>query len=660
MSPSEDIPGGPGPVVWQPSAQVVADSGVMRLAARLGASSVDELRATADADPGRFWSAAADDLGVDFATPYSQALDLSDGVEFPRWWRGGAMNIVTSCLDRYVATPQDGKVALIWEAEAGEVRELTYAQLRQEVARVAAGLVALGVAPGDRVAVFLPMIPEVAVSVLAIAKVGAVLVPMFSGYGAEAVAARMGNCDAKVLICADGFSRRGSTVAMKSVADAAADLTPTLGHVVVVEHAGVPVTMRDSDVRWADLADAGAGTDTVLLDPEDPLLIIYTSGTTGSAKGTVHTHGGFPVKGLADLVYGFDGRQDDRIFWFTDIGWMMGPWLIYGSLVLGATMVMYEGSPDTPTADRLWQICERHQVSIFGLSPTLVRSLMNAGGAGPSAFDLSSLRVVGATGELWDLESWQWCFANVCGGRVPLLNYCGGTELAGGILCGNVVTPLRPLSFAGALPGMYADVVDSSGTSVVGQVGELVLRGPNPGMTRGFWKDRQRYLDTYWSRLPGIWVHGDWAIIDPQDHLWYVLGRSDDTIKVAGKRVGPGEVESLLNADPAVAMSAAVGVADPVKGERLVCFVVLREPADDPAAVAVALGDRVAAALGKPMRPSAVEVVPDLPRTRNAKIVRKAIRLAYTGAPIADLSAIENPQVLAAITAAGRGGGDEH
>jgi acetyl-CoA synthetase len=648
-------PGNIGPVVWRPTDEVAAGSGLLRLAAKLGADSVEALQSTSNLDPARFWSEAVDDLGIDFYTPYRDALDLSEGVEFPRWWRGGSMNIVHSCLDRYAGTAVDTKVALVWESEAGEVRELTYGQLRTQVDRVASGLASLGVRTGDRVGLFMPMIPEVAVAVLATAKIGAVLVPMFSGYGAEAVAARLVNCDAKVLICADGFARRGSTVAMKAVASAAADLVPTLEHVVVVDHAHVATSHHPRDIAWEKLPAGAASPATVALDPEDPLLIIYTSGTTGAAKGTVHTHGGFPVKGAADLVYGFDGRSSDRIFWFTDIGWMMGPWLIYGSLILGATMVMYEGSPDTPTADRLWQIVDRHQVSIFGLSPTLVRSLMNAPSAGPGGHDLSSLRVVGATGELWDWDSWTWCFEHVCRETIPLLNYCGGTELAGGILCGNVVTPLRPLSFAGPIPGMFADVVDATGTSVVGEVGELVLRGPNPGMTRGFWKDRERYLESYWSRFPGVWVHGDWAYVDADDHLWYVLGRSDDTIKVAGKRVGPGEVESLLNSDPAVAASAAVGVSDTLKGERLVCFVVLRQPEAGATPVAAALADRVAAALGKPMRPSAVEVVADLPRTRNAKIVRKAIRLAYSGEPIADLSAIENPESLVAIADAGKG-----
>ncbi|MEI7780147.1 MAG: AMP-binding protein, partial [Actinomycetes bacterium] len=437
--------------------------------------------------------------------------------------------------------------------------------------------------------------------------------------------------------------------------DQAMAAAPTVKHLVVVPHAGNATTTNSHDIAWADVLSMGQANPvaTARLDPEAPLLLIYTSGTTGSAKGTVHTHGGFPIKGLADMVHGFDVQYDDTVFWFTDIGWMMGAWLIYGTLTVGATMVMYEGSPDTPTADRMWQLIEKHQVTVFGLSPTMVRSLMTADTVGPTGYDLSSLRVVGATGELWDTQSWRWCFENVCGGKIPLLNYCGGTELAGGILCGNVLTPLRPRSFASPLPGMYADVVDESGKNVRGQVGELVLRGPNPGMTRGFWRDEDRYLDTYWSRFPNVWLHGDWAYVDPQDGLWYVLGRSDDTIKVAGKRVGPGEVETLLNSHPGVMYSAVVGAPDAVKGERLVCFIVARDPGQPTAALESELSDIIAASLGKPLRPSAIETVTELPRTRNSKIVRRAIRMAYLGQPIADTSAIENPESLEAITAAG-------
>jgi acetyl-CoA synthetase len=644
-------------VVWRPSAEVIESSRLTRFMRPLGIDTYEELLARSVADPDWFWDAAVKDMGVDFYRPYDKVLDTSRGLMWGRWWTGGEMNVVHSCLDRYAGTEIDNKIGLIWEGEAGEVRTRTYEQLRTEMDDLAGGMKALGIQVGDRVGVFMPMIPEVAIAVLACAKIGAVLVPVFSGYGSEALSARLSDCDAKLLICADGFARRGSIVDMKSVADDAARHTPTLENIILVPHAGLtPELHAGRDHLWADVLATGraAPVATERLDPEATLMIIYTSGTTGPAKGAVHTHGGFPIKGLSDMVYAFDVGESDTVFWFTDIGWMMGAWLIYGTLIARATMVMYEGTPDTPTADRLWQLIENHKISVFGLSPTLVRSLMTAKSKGPWEFDLSSLRIVGATGELWDSQSWHWCFDNVCGGRVPLLNYAGGTELSGGILCGNVLTPLRPKSFSAPMVGMAADVVDEHGNSVRNRVGELVVRSATPGMTRGFWQDDERYLDSYWTRFPDTWVHGDWGFIDSSDGLWYLLGRSDDTIKIAGKRVGPGEVETLLNGHEWVLLSSAVGVADPVKGEKLVCFVVPKPGlAIPPEQLIRELTDAVGDALGKPLRPSRIVLLDELPRTRNGKIVRKAIRLAYSGTAELDMASIENPVSLSAIRRSG-------
>src|SRR5215472_4895826 len=329
---------------------------------------------------------------------------------------------------------------------------------------------------------------------------------------------------------------------------------------------------------------------------------------------------------------------------------MMGPWLIVGSLMLGATMVLYEGTPDTPGPDRLWRMVADHRVSILGVSPTLVRGLMAAGPEHPRRHDLSSLRVLGGTGEPWNPEPFQWYFSEVGGGRTPIVNYTGGTEISGGILSGNVLSRLRPGSFAGPRRGMAADVVDDRGRSLRGEVGELAIRQPWPGMTRGFWNDRERYLETYWSRIPGTWIHGDWAYV-ADDGLWYVLGRSDDTIKVAGKRLGPAEVESVLVGDPAVAEAAAIGVPDELKGEALVCFVVLRPGHEAGPELAERLRDQVAAALGRPLRPKAVFFVGDLPRTRNAKILRRLVRAVYLGQEPGDLTSLENPAALEAIGA---------
>jgi acetyl-CoA synthetase len=642
-----------GDVIWRPDPAVAERSRLARFMSAHGIAGFPELLERAAADLPWFWDATVRDLGVRFARPYERVLDTSDGIEWARWWRGASMNIAESCLDQHLEGAGD-HLAVVWEGEPGEVRRLTYRELDREASRLAAGLRSLGVTAGDRVGVFLPMVPETAVALCACARIGAVLIPLFSGFGAAAISGRLEDGQAKVLLCADGFYRRGRVVPMKETADEALARCPDVEHVVVLSRVGRPVPWQEGrDHRWEDLvAGRPERVENVLLDPEAPLMIIYTSGTTGRPKGALHVHGGFSIKAAQDLAHGFDMGSEDLLFWFSDIGWMMGPWMIFGSLLLGGTMLLYEGTPDTPGPDRLWRMVADHRVTILGVSPTLIRGLMGADGQEPARHDLSSLRVLGGTGEPWNPEPFQWFFRHVGGGRIPIINYTGGTEISGGILSGNVLSPLRPCSFAGPLPGMAADVVDETGRSVRGEVGELVIRRPWPGMTRGFWGDSRRYLETYWSRFPGIWVHGDWAYV-AGDGLWYVLGRSDDTIKVAGKRLGPAEVESILVGHPSVAEAAAVGVPDELKGEVVACFVVLRPGWAAGPALADELRGAVAGALGKALAPSSVHFVPDLPRTRNAKILRRVVRAVYLGKEPGDLSALENPDALPPIGAAG-------
>ena len=642
-----------GDVIWEPPPEVVERSRLQRFMTRHGIGSFAELVERSGRDYAWFWDAMIHDLGIHFYKGYEQVVDVSKGVPWAKWWIGGKLNIVASCLDRHLERGQGAKPALIWEGEDGEVRRLTYQELNAEVCKFASALRRLGIEKGDRVGLFMPLTPAVAIALLACAKIGAVYIPLFSGYGPGAISSRLNDGEAKVLICADGFYRRGQVVPMKEVADRALIDAETVKHCIVQRRIGrdIPWT-HGRDKTWDVLVeDEPDEMPTARLDPEDPLMIIYTSGTTGRPKGAVHTHGGFPIKTAQDLAHGFDMGPEDVLFWFTDIGWMMGPWLILGSLLHGGTMVLYEGTPDTPGPDRLWRMVADHRVSILGVSPTLVRGLMAHGDEPTKKHDLSSLRVLGGTGEPWNPEPFKWYFQQIGGSRLPVINYTGGTEIAGGILCGNVVSKLRPTSFAGPLPGMAADVLDDQGQSVQGEVGELVIRAPWPGMTRGFWQDDERYLATYWSRFPGVWVHGDWAYI-ADDGLWYVLGRSDDTIKVAGKRLGPAEVESVLVGHRAVAESAAVGVPDELKGEALVCFVVLRSGQKPDSGLAEQLKDMVAAALGKPLRPKSVEFVADLPKTRNAKILRRVVKAVYLGLEPGDLSSLENPDALEAISGA--------
>ncbi len=448
---------------------------------------------------------------------------------------------------------------------------------------------------------------------------------------------------------------------LKPVADEAVGAAPSVQTVIVVRRMGrdaLEVSMAPGrDVEWAagpTDGEAGAleaSSDPVpATDPEAPYMVIYTSGTTGLPKGTVHVHGGFPLKAAQDLAHTFDLRRGDALCWFTDLGWMMGPWAISGALLLGARLVMYEGAPDWPDAGRLWSLVARHRITHFGLSPTLIRALRIHGETPVRDHDLGSLRVIGSTGEPWNPDPWRWCFEVVGGGRLPIVNYSGGTEIGGGIVGCSLLRPIRPTSFNGPCIGMAADIVDASGRSVRGAVGELAIRAPWPGMTRGFWAepDDDRYLETYWRRQPGLWIHGDWAATDG-DGYWYIHGRSDDTLKVAGKRVGPAEVEACAVAHPAVAAAAAIGVPDELKGEAIVVLCVPRPGVTWDATLAGEVAALVVHDLGKPVRPKAVVAVPDLPRTRSGKVMRRVARAAWLGDDPGDTSALENPASVEAI-----------
>jgi acetyl-CoA synthetase len=645
-----------GDVAWRPTRAQIAQSNLYRQYTRLGFASLDEFQRASVNDIAWFWDTMLRELDVQFYEPYSKVVDLSGGIPFPKWCVGGKMNIVHNCLDKSIGTPNENQVALKWEGEEGATRALTYAQLSREVNQIANGLRALGLRKGDAIGVFMPMTPEIVIAVLAIAKIGAVFLPLFSGYGAGAAAVRLNDANAKALFTADGTFRRGQIVPMKQTADETVAQCPTIQHMIVLPRAQNRVEMKHGRDHWWDeiitLGDTGI-CETEHTDAEDLLMLIYTSGTTGKPKGAVHTHCGFPVKAAQDMVHGLDVKPTDTLFWMTDMGWMMGPWEVYGTLLLGATMFLYDGAPDYPAPNRVWAMVERHDISLLGLSPTFVRALMKYGDEPVKKYSLKSLRAFASTGEPWNPTPWLWLFNTVGGGELPIINYSGGTEISGGILMGNFLTPQKPGSFAGPLPGMDADVVDENGKSVRGRVGELVIRQPWIGMTRGFWQNPQRYLDAYWSRFPNVWVHGDFAAID-EDGLWYILGRSDDVIKVAGKRLGPAEVESALARHPAVQESAAIGVPDEVKGEALVCFVIVKPQYAADETLRAALRENIIAELGKALAPKAIYFVNDLPRTRNAKIMRRVARAVYLGNDPGDVSALENTRALEEIKYAAR------
>jgi acetyl-CoA synthetase len=636
-----------GQIVWRPPQEYIDNAHLTRFMHRHNLTSFGELIVRSTEDVAWFTGALLEYLEIQFYQPFSQVLDLSHGIAWPRWCVDGKMNIVHNCVDKYIGTTIENDPALIWEGEEGATRQLTYAELDHQVSQTANALRRLGLGKGDVVGLFMPMTPEIVVALLAIAKIGAVILPLFSGYGAGAIAARLVDAGAKALFTADGFFRRGKPVAMKLTADEAAAQAPGLQHMIVLQRANLAVPIRPGrDHWWHELvANQPDQSPSEITDAEDILMIIYTSGTTGRPKGAVHTHCGFPVKAAQDMAFGADVHPGQLIYWMTDMGWMMGPWLVFGALILGSTLMLYDGAPDYPAPDRIWAMVARHHITTLGVSPTLVRALIPYGEENVRRHDLSSLRFFASTGEPWNPDPWMWLFEKVGGGKVPIINYSGGTEISGGIVMGNPLLPLKPCAFSAPCPGIAADVFDERGQPVRQQVGELVIKAPWIGMTRGFWKDPQRYLDAYWSLWPDVWVHGDFAAIDV-DNMWYILGRSDDTIKVAGKRLGPAEIESILVSHGDVMEAAVIGVPDEIKGSEVVAFVVLAPGIQPQDYLREDLYRLVINSLGKPFVPREILFVHDLPKTRNAKVMRRMIRAAYLGQDPGDTSSLVNPEAV--------------
>ncbi len=903
------------PVAWTPTPEVIERAQLTRFMKQVGVSTWDELYEFSIRDVEKFTEEVLKFLDIRFDPPYEKLLDTTGGIEFPKWFKRSAdtpvrmsakheegsrlssdadtstlthslaaggdadksvrtpsagLNITTMCLDRWQTDEMKDQPAVIWEGEDGSIVKLSYSELLWKVKLFAGGLAGIGIKKGDAVGIHLPMIAETVIALIAIGRIGAIAVPVFSGYGVDAIASRMNAVGAKILITCDGFRRRGKLIDAFATAAEAVATCPTISKLIVIGESTAyrPKTIGKADiVEWSSAENFGSIyedlTDLVPTAAEDPLIILYTSGTTGMPKGIAHTHASFPIKAAQDMAFGTDVGKGTRISWYTDIGWMMGPWLIYGALINGATICIYDGAPDYPTPERMWEFCAKHKVEVLGISPTLVRSLAAAEersadtpvrmsakheqrsprrgwyrhgglphfdgtvtqfitfrladslpapvleslklqlqqdkleedseeyrtrvedyldkGAGECILhdpavaaivqetllnengnscdlrswvimpnhvhilvrmrkghdlagfmkrvkgvsarkidqylgqtgsvwqenyfdryirdeehfvrvahyiqqnpvvaglvsspeewkfggsvaasgdadksvrapferhDLSSLRAFASTGEPWNPAPWWWLFEKVGNSKLPIINYSGGTEIAGGILMGNPLLPIKPCSFPAPCPGMDVDILDEDGNAVEpGKVGELVIKQPWIGMARGFWQEKERYLDAYWRRFKNIWVHGDFAMRDKDGH-WFILGRSDDTLKVAGKRVGPAEVESLLVAHPLVTEAAVIGVPDDVKGTAMVAFCVASEPGAVAAGLDNDLKALVAKDMGKPLAPSKIHFVPALPKTRNAKVMRRVIRAAYLGEDAGDLSALEHPETVDAI-----------
>lgn len=603
-------------MIWQPPREFVESTNIWRFMRRLGFADREAFLLFSRDNPERFWDEILREMDVAWFRPYTHVLDVSRGPEWAKWFTGGQLNIAHNCLDRWAGS---GRLACIQESENGVERRLTFADVRRDANRVANGLRALGLQPGDRVALCLPMIPEILAILYGCFKAGLTVVPIFAGFGAGAIATRIDDSGARVLFTAPHLERRGKRVPLLD------KMPKTVEHAIVVDGPLFPGQPEDAE--------------TLPLDSEARAFILYTSGTTGRPKGAVHTHAGCLAQMGKEIWLGFDHRDDDRFFWLSDIGWMMGPWTILGNHLFGGTIFLYDGAPDFPGPLRLWEMIERHRITTFGISPTAIRLLSKSVAELPP---MDSLRLLGSTGEPWDDASWLWFFENVGRRRCPIINISGGTEIVGCFLFPLPIQPLKPCSLGGPAPGMATEVVDEHGAPVRGRTGYLVCTKPAPSMTRGIWNDPQRYIDTYWSRFPGMWYHGDWASVDEDGH-WFLHGRADESMNVAGRKVGPAEVEEAMMQHPGVAEAAVIGVPDELKGEAIVGYAVAKPGLDlDPAAVSAA----VVEFLGPTFRPREILVVAELPKTQSGKIVRRLIRRKYLGEPLDDLSTVANPWAL--------------
>lgn len=635
---------------WQPGPRELASSGIAQLMRALGVSRYEDLLAVSTADPARYWEVVLRYCGIAWNTRPQGYVDLARGREFPSWFPGGKLNWTQTVFQFARAPESAGRTAVAGEKEDGSVHSLSYAELERAVREFAAGLAALGVSRGDRVGLLMENGVEATVSLMAIAAMGAIVVPLFSGFGVDAIVARLAAGEAGVLIATTGFTRRGKRVDVEGAVRDACVKLPTVNRIV---WKGESTKHGELDIRWDHVAKLGAGkrADIAIMSPDDAFMVIYTSGTTGKPKGVVHTHGSFPLKIAHDAVVHFDVHPGDVFCWPADMGWIAGSLVLCCALLRGATLVCYDGAPDFPDWSRMGRIVERHKVTHFGSAPTLIRG-MASNESIVTQGDVSSVRLLITAGENIAPEHFTWFQRHFGRGKQPLINYTGGTEVSGALLASVLVRPIPPSGFNTTSPGVDVDVVDPAGNSITDAVGELVVRGPFVGMTQSFWKDEARYLDTYWHTIPGNWVHGDLALRRADGHF-FMMGRSDDTLKVAGKRLGPAEVEEIVLELPEAAEAAAIGVDDADKGQKLVVFVVPK-PGDPhaPERLAGSVIAYVDKRLGRPFRPSAVHVVKQLPKTRSSKIMRRVIRSVYCGSPPGDLSSLDNPAALDEIRGA--------
>lgn len=635
--------------MWSPSSDSIEQTKVKRFIDRNGLMSYNELVKKSVSDISWWWSVCEKEIGLEWFHPYDNIVDVSHGNDRASWFPGGSINLTHNVLDN-IARSMGTRRSLIWEGEDGLRKSYSFSDLSRETNMLANLLKGAGVKKGDVVVSCLPMLPEAVASMLSAIKIGAVFSPVFCGYGPAAIASRLSDSKPKIVVTCDGYLRRGKRIEMKPTVDKALQLSNCRNtNTIVVTRLGNEIPMRERlDEKYEEIKTESANCQAENTGPNDPAILLYTSGTTGTPKGAVISHAGALLQPGKELMFNLDVRQEDVFMWMTDIGWMMGPWQVVGAQLMGAAQVMFEGVPDYPNPTRVWELVEEYGITHLGHSATTMRMLKKYGEKNIEDYNLSSLRILGNTGEPIDRDTWMWEMKNVGHWHCPLINLSGGTEIFGSFLLPSPIVALKPCTLWGPGLGMDVDVLDDDGKSVRGRVGYLVCKKPAPSMTRGFWNNFDGYFENYWKRFPGLWYHGDWALVD-EDGLWYLHGRVDDVIKVSGRRIGPAEIESALNSHPSIAESATVGIPDEVRGEKIYCFVQLKPKARTEEVVEGAKA-LVIERLGKVFEPDRIFVVEDLPRTRSGKIVRRLIRSTIRPeVGMVDTTNLENPDSLEKI-----------